>query len=394
MREATPFQSVQDSAHPYLVFDSDAGPLEWSHGTLLALRLGARFMRITPRGMHVSQHMALDIKTHHDFHGTDCTPSRTALCEESDSRMLFFSTGAVDLPDDWRTLYPNEFVQRFPNGSSCSSAYTGRMIRTTDTQYEVSLCDLMDSNLDVVLDSNAAKIYWRVDDTYTLDYVLVAVLSVYLISVISHNMATAMTHETSQQQFMILPQRHTENLVVLLVLVYTMVSVLLTHCVLITAGDTALLWHMGILSAVYWTVNVRAAGWPWRGDRTTGAAAPDNRHNVSMFTMCLLLLLLRVYQTLDMPYLTALVFLFGSRFIYKLTSLLMCWDSKDYLLLLGDAFVFASLLGNAVWASQHNAVQAGALQTILLLSSWLTGIFMHLYGAVYGGATGGMQVGD
>ena len=397
---------MQDTTHPYLVFDSDSGPLEWSHGTLLALRLGARFLRITPRGMHNSRHMALDGNTA-VFHSTDCTPSRTALCEEAASRMLFFSTGAVELPDDWETLYPNEFVRTFPNGSSCSCDYTGRTIRTTDTQYEVSLCDLLDSNLDIVLDVRAAKIYWRVDSTWTLDYVLVAVLAVYLISVISHNMATAMTHEVVTEQFWLLPRRHVENLVVLLVLVYTFVSVQLTHCVLLTAADTALLWHLVILSSVYLAVNVQAAGWPWGrawlpcmysvqipAAPAAPAAPPDNRHNVSMFTMCLLLLLLRVYQTMDMPYLVALVFLFGSRFVYKLTSLLMCWNRADYVLLIGDAFVFASLLGNAVWVSQGYEVQAAALQTILLLSSWLTGIFMHLYGAVYGGMYCDLTVGN
>ena len=379
LRETTPFQSVQDSAHPYLVFDSDSGPLEWSHGTLLALRLGAHFLRITPRGMHVSQHMALDISTHHDFHRTDCKPSRTALCEESDSRMLFFSTGAVDLPDDWRTLYQNEFVQRFPNGSSCSSDYTGRVIRTVDTQYELSLCDLMDSNLDIVLDTQTAKVYWRQDSTWALDYLFVAVLAVYLISVISHNMATAMTHETSQVRFLWFPRRHVENLVVAVVLLYTLVSVLLRHCVLLTSGDAALLWHLMILSGVYLVVNVTAGC-----SRGAVAGSRENRHNVSMFTMCLLLLLLRVYQTMDMPYLPVLVFLFGSRFVYKLVGLFMCWDRSDYVLLIGDAFVFASLMGNAVWVSQSHAVQAGALQAVILVSSWLTGIFMHLYSAVYG----------
>jgi hypothetical protein len=58
----------------------------------------------------------------------------------------------------------------------------------------------------------------------------------------------------------------------------------------------------------------------------------------------------------------------------------------DYVLLLGEAFVFASLLGNAVWVSQRLAVQAAALQALLLVACWLAGVFMYLYGLVYGRA--------
>jgi hypothetical protein len=377
---------VQDTAFPYLVFDADSGPLPWTHGSLLALRLGARFMRITPRGLHYSQHAPLALDTS-AFHSVGCAPSSGALCEETGgSRMLYFSTGSVDLPDDWRTLYPNEFIRRFPNGSSCSSDYTGRVIKTADRQYEVSLCDLLDSNLDIVLDTQQQRLYWREDSTGTLDYVFVAVLAVYLISVVSQNMVRAMTHEPAPGAW--LPRRHVENLVVLVVLGYTYVCVRRSQCVFLTHADAALYLHLCALSVVYWVMNVAAAG--------RGRAARTRRHDVSLFTTCLLLLLMRVYQTVDMPYLVALVYLFGSRFVFKLVSCLLSaadcrgWGSGlDYALLLGEAFVFASLLGSAVWVGQRHAVQAAALQTLLLVACWLTGVFMYLYGLVYGQAKPG-----
>lgn len=365
---------MQDTAFPYLVFDADAGPLPWTHGSLLALRLGARFLRITPRGLHYSLHAPLAVDAALDaFHSVGCAPSSEALCEETGgSRMLYFSTGSVDLPDDWRTLFPNDFVQRFPNGSSCSSDFTGRVIRTADRQYEVSLCDLLDSNLDIVLDTQARRLYWRVDSTWTLDYVFVAVLAVYLISAVSQNMVRAMTHEPAPVAW--LPRRLVENGVVLVVLGYTYWCVRHSQCVLLTHADAALCLHLGALSAAYWAMNVAAAV----------RKHPARAHDVTLFTMCLLLLLMRVYQTLDMPYLVALVFLFGSRFVFKLVSLLLAaWSRVDYGLLLAEAFVFASLLGNAVWVSQRHAEQAAALQTLVLVASWLTGVFMYLYGLVY-----------
>jgi hypothetical protein len=369
--DATPFKTVQDNAFPYLVFDSDTGPLAWTHGSLFALRLGARFLRITPRGMHYSRHMPLWLRA--SFHSADCTPSSTALCEESASRMLYFSTGAVDLPDDWRTLRPNAFVQRFPNGSSCSSDYTGRVIKTDDPQYEVSLCDLLDSNLDIILDTRAHVLHWRVDDTSMLDYFLVAVLAIYLISVVSQNMVNAMTHE-STHGFKWLPQRHVENAVMLTVLVYTWASMRPSRCVLTTHADHAVFIHLSVLSVAYWGLNVAAAF--KRRDRS-------NPHSVTLFTMGLLLLLQRVYQTIDMPYLVALVFLFGSRFVYKFIALLASWVHwSDYLLLLCESVVFASLLG-AVWVAHVHVLQAAAMQSLILVACWMMGIFMYLYGVVY-----------
>jgi len=96
-------------------------------------------------------------------------------------------------------------------------------------------------------------------------------------------------------------------------------------------------------------------------------------------------LLQRVYQTIDMPYLMALVFLFGSRFVYKFVNLLVSFAiccMVDYVLLLCESVVFASLLG-AVWVAHVHVLQAAAMQSLILVACWMMGIFMYLYGVVY-----------
>lgn len=378
-----------------MVFDADTGPLEWTHGTLFALRMGARFLRINPRGMQHSQHMPLALEESY-FHVARCTPSSTALCQESASNMLYFSTGVVDLPDDWHSLRQNDFVRHFQNGSSCSSEYTGRVVKVNDEQYEVSLCDLLDSNMDIVWDSTEQLIYWRVDKTWTVDYIAVAVLAVYLISVVSQNMVHSMTHDPVTPGFKWLPRPYIENIMMWVVLVYSWLSLTPTRSVLITHIDAAVFVHLSILSVVYLVMNAISliSRYQCREAEFHKAELHEaefheavfrNKHRVSLFTMGLLLLLLRVYQTTDMPYLLALVFLFGSRFVYKLIHILVAfssWTLLEYALVVCEALVFASLLG-AVSAAYVFATQATAMQVLILVACWMTGIFMYLYGVVY-----------
>lgn len=343
--------------------------------------MGARFLRITPRGMHYSQHIPLALEPSY-FHVSRCTPSHTALCQESVSSMLFFSTGVVDIPDDWHSLRENDFVRRFQNGSSCSSEYTGRVVKIADEQYEVSLCDLLDSNMDIVWDATEQLVYWRTDKTWTIDYMAVALLAVYLISVVSQNMVRSMTHDPAPPGFRWLPRPYIENIIMWVVLGYTWLSLTATRGVLTTHLDAAVFMHLSILSVVYLVMNAISL-------YDCHNAEFRNKHRVSLFTMGLLLLLLRVYQTTDMPYLLALVFLFGSRFVYKLIHMLVafsCWTLLEYTLIICEALVFASLLG-AVCVAHVFTTQAMAMQGLILIACWMTGIFMYVYGLVYVDAT-------
>jgi len=57
------------------------------------------------------------------------------------------------------------FTDKFPNGSSCTSANSGRVFEALDKRYEVSLCDLLDSGVDFVYDHKGQRMHWREDTT-------------------------------------------------------------------------------------------------------------------------------------------------------------------------------------------------------------------------------------
>lgn len=57
------------------------------------------------------------------------------------------------------------------------------------------MCDLLDSNLDVVFDRGT--VYWRQDTTGTWVYLLISILSIYLVSCVSDNIV-AMLHNRPQ----------------------------------------------------------------------------------------------------------------------------------------------------------------------------------------------------
>jgi len=63
-----------------------------------------------------------------------------------------------------------------------------------DQRYEVSLCDLLDSNLDVILLDDT--IAWRQDTTAVWIYIIISLFCIYLIRFISENIVANIHNET------------------------------------------------------------------------------------------------------------------------------------------------------------------------------------------------------
>ena len=152
-----PFVTIASGAHPYLIFgDADQG-MPWTHGSLYSLQLRSSFIRITQRGMQYSNSKSLLDLASTQWHSARCEPTLDGLCDmiSHEGSMIWFPDTAVALPDDFSRLPDNAYMQRFPNGSACMSMHTGRAVSMTDERYEVSLCDMLDSNLDVIMQDNA-----------------------------------------------------------------------------------------------------------------------------------------------------------------------------------------------------------------------------------------------
>lgn len=349
---------------------------------MLRRRLESTFIRITARGVQHYTRSDFTIEKS-AWHTVSCVPTATALCaENTQSQMLYFDSGEVDVPDDWGLLMEtkNSFLERFPNGTSCKSTFTGRTLKIGDVRYELSLCDLLDSNIDIVLRPHENVLHWRVNSMSIPEYVGIALISVYLIASLSHNLVNILTHaavsedERAKRRVAMKVQLTIVSIVLAYCLVYFAYSFFsCTDCAgmhIITTSDQILSGHILTLSIVD-TIFL----WKYRH-----LLKPDHAGNISLLTSCLLLLLVRVYETTDTPYLSTLVCFFGTRSIYKILSVMHDTSSHvERVTQICDAYVFSSLLGNGIWYKAHDTLSAIIMQAQILLISSLAGVFLYTY---------------
>jgi len=115
--------------------------------------------------------------------------------------------------------------------------------------------------------------------------------------------------------------------------------------------------------------------------------ASDLRSYISPLTVCLLLLLLRVYYTFDTPYTLPLSVLFGTRNWYKVLCVRVqkqrAPSAADQLLLCLDLFVFAALLSASIQQHAPSAVDGVCDQIVTLTLSTLMGTVLFVYSFVF-----------
>ena len=115
--------------------------------------------------------------------------------------------------------------------------------------------------------------------------------------------------------------------------------------------------------------------------------ASDLRSYISPLTVCLLLLLLRVYYTFDTPYTLPLSVLFGTRNWYKVLCVRVhkqrAPSAADQLLLCLDLFVYAALLSAGIQQHAPSAVDGVCDQIVTLTLSTLMGTVLFVYSFVF-----------
>ena len=378
-----PFEAVHRQSFPYLVVGSNTQPVSWSIGMLLRRVQESSFVRITARGIqfHTQHESNLQSGEASSWNVVKCIPSPSALCEENSfSHMLYFDTQQINVPDDWELLMKtsNSFLQRFPNGSSCNSDDTGRTLKIGDTQYELSLCDLFDQNLDIIFFPKHDTLLWRINAMHSWEYVLLAIVSVYLIACLSSNLVFLLTRNMDTDKHLV--EMKLQLILVSCILAYSCIFLLYplvwekcTECFglhLITTGDFVLTLHLillGILDTVFLYFSIHDV-------------KRDHAANISLLTSCMLLLLVRVYDTMDTPYLMTLSCFFGARSIYKLLVVMNETSStSEHVMQLCDGYVFCSLLGNGIWYQQRTETLSSVAQGQVLILSFLAGLFLYVY---------------
>jgi len=234
-----PFMSIKTDSYPFLVFGESAAVMPWSHGTIFSLRMQSTYLRITRRGLQYSMSGRIPAMSGALWKSAPCAPSLDGLCSlpAAAGAMLWFPSTLVDIPDDFKLIPRNEYLDRFANGSACTSSSTQRSLLMRDTRYEVSLCYLLDSNLDIVY--MRETIYWREDTTSFAVYVLVSCLSVYLVSCMSENIVHSMQGEKAS----VFTEQKLTVYGSLLIVAYLLFA---GDCasLLLTAEDRDLMWHL------------------------------------------------------------------------------------------------------------------------------------------------------
>lgn len=342
-----PFMSLKDNTHPHLVFVDENRVLPWSYGHMLAMVLQSRFVRITSRGVQFSFNSDLNIINRGAWNLLPCKHSAAALCEEPDSQMQVFPTGVVDVPGNFALLQQNSLLQKFDN-NLCHSPHSGRLLKVNDTRYELSLCDLVDSHLDIIYDRSSDQLWWHEDTTSVAEMVLIFATAVYLMSCVSVNIVRLSQHKPYVAN-------SGELLIVFAVLLYTIISrAALGLRLFVSTEDEILLWTLVIFACLEWGITVRSffqrtarekqtkvhpdtqysvaalddpqdvARWVQSGSIVDPADSSLARNNavqgISMPLSCLLLLTARVHYSFENPYTAVLTVLFGVRSWTKFLS--------------------------------------------------------------------------
>jgi len=193
-----PYMSIRDDSHPFLVFVNNAYPFSWNTGFMYSILLESSFIRINSRGIQYSQTPLVELDED-KWKKAACAPTEDALCAfvKDSTKMLLFPTTKVDIPDKFGDLNPSThyFLKDFSGTdySPCTYKNSNRDIKVGDNRYEVSLCDVLDANLDFVLDLETDTVYWRQDKTPTLLYIIYSILAIYLISLMTNNIINILT---------------------------------------------------------------------------------------------------------------------------------------------------------------------------------------------------------
>ena len=381
-------------------------PESWGHGALYSLRLASSFIRVTVRGLQYSTtgeiiEPATDSNLWSRF---QCDVVLDALCLHTSSNMHVFSTGPVKVSEDMNTFsgeHSNSYMDYVDRDMACNRSYTGRTLTTDPRMYSLSLCDMLDSNLDMLVLFNSndngtragdqvpdITIYWRHDETPTWLFVYLALTSIYLVSCMAQNMVAIIKPCSNKQHHFSgdisipwLQRGITVLLFVILFCDFFLQTVFdpdghNTFDLVSMLSDRTLLIH----TCVYIACEI-----PYQCYSEWHSLHSDTYHktfasNISLILACLLLVSLRVHYTADNPYITILSTLFGVRawFKYIECSVLETPVLARCMHIL-DMFMFASMLGNGVFLVEDTAFAGSMLQFMLLFICMLVGSLLAIY---------------
>lgn len=351
--------------------------LPWSHGNLYAMRLASNAVRITPLGVRFVNTFSVEdfagfSSTDGQWNRMDCVPHVGAFCRAPDaSSMLVFPVYDVEIPDDWARITQNAYTRHFDSDSACR-VDSRRVLSVSDSTYDLSLCDLIDSSLDILWRQDGVML-WRVHAISTVEVAVIFVFTLYFIHCVTSNILTVVRRRTLGAAPD--PVSRWQITMFFLALLYTSVS-LLTASHSLFAQEI----RLAVILSLFITVELLVLG----------LGLCRNAHGISIITALLFLFSFRVYLSFDNPYSTILATLFASRSFYKLlayTDRVLLHKFRDAnkpgapsppsllltFLVLSDGLVLAAVLDCAVLPVYIRAFEARLMQALVLFLGALIG---------------------
>jgi hypothetical protein len=383
---------INDQVFPNLHTASGNTKIEWDFGLMYAIQITASFIRIDADQIQWYDYGRFHASTL--WTPLVCETTRNAFCsiveEKTPFSVLVFPSGTVDMPVDTAKLeLPREFHQFFENigGLQCKSKTANRLLSYTDNRYEISMCDLVDRNLEVVFIPGKSILYIRQHKVDVFVIVLLSLLSLYLFVKtcehfiqLSHGKRTGFTHGSVTVPF--------------LVALSVSIKLIVAESVLIIAEETTLQQILCVYTLFHTSIAIHA-------QRKAPCVKFENKDfsndrggtAIGTLIAAQVLLSLELNQTIDSPFLSIYVSLFGLRNFLKFLNLLrLHYHSqtlttfrkvKKTLETIADTCVFICLIVIGMKVSTDSGDDSASAVGSVMFISMLSGTLAHSITTLY-----------
>jgi len=385
-----PWLSLALKSFPFLTSAATGVPIEWNHGPMYNVLLTSTYVRINELGIQWSS-----LCSPSDFiagasgwsSAVPCEPVRNAFClTRTSPAALMFPTNAVEL------LAGSALPSELQSNVECNSQTANRVLMLGDGGYQVSLCDLIDRKLDVVLDVKNAQIYCRFRNEQMWWSVLVTLSSLYFFTRVCEHLVLLVQGKRREFSWVT-----TVAISIMLVLhkLVPVPNIISPH--LVTTEEQVLDWILYVYSWFHIVVQGltvilnRACPNPYTPVHDDGGEK-SMTHDISTLGLlvCVQLILTAHLQgSYDNPFFSILVILFGMRSFLKFLNFnlvhsvgsnipgthLILYQKLIFLCI--DTFTLASMLELGVLSSARSEVEYASTASGILLIIVLGGSFLH-----------------
>jgi hypothetical protein len=385
-----PWLSLALKSFPFLTSAATGVPIEWNHGPMYNVLLTSTYVRINELGIQWSS-----LCNPSDFSAgapgwslaVPCEPVRDAFClTRTSPAALMFPTNAVEL------LAGAALPSELQSNVECNSQTSNRVLMLGDGGYQVSLCDLMDRKLDVVLDVKNAQIYCRFRNEQMWWSVLVTLSSLYFFTRVCEHLVLLVQGKRREFSWV------TTVAISIMLVLHKMMPVPNTFSPhLVTTEEQVLDWILYVYSWFHIVVQgltvfyYRSRPNPYTLVHDDGGEK-SMTHDISTLGLlvCVQLILTAHLQgSYDNPFFSILVILFGMRSFLKFLNFnlvysvetkmpethLVLYQKLTFLCI--DTFTLASMLELGVLSSARSEVEYASTASGILLIIVLGGSFLH-----------------